>query len=504
MINELNHLNNANQSLQLLSENESVQNNSALQNKEVLLALSKIQLGEILSGKIILENDQTVLKLQSGLKLLAHLPDTIQSNQLLDFLVVGKGRQHLELEQVQLTQNQTNSLGNSIMKELQLPQNEQMQKIVGQWMDKQLPLVKNQMVQLYQVAKNYHLPSEALANLVTHEMSLSEEDASLVAQFKSNGLQMVDSLLQGGLDEMTKAQMIQFSESIGQKVATEDLKNVVKELVESFQDKSEVYVEENEQTFMAGSIQEKGAQGMQIEDSKWLETLEKIIQMKSSDMETKKNFTELLEQMLPLLSKEKLKTLSSTLLCKYLAVDPKSLEKNLQKEMAKLGETTQRVKEVLKDIEELAPKQREKSQFQTIEHMTQALDKYNQQGQYYCFPMHIQNEQTSGELYFFKPKKNKSGKQKEEGMYIVLALDMPSLKQIEVHLVQKGESLELKIKVAKSDVKKQMEDHIERLRELMDETMMPIEGIEIGLIEMPIHKKVTQKESGLNHLDFKI
>ena len=88
--------------------------------------------------------------------------------------------------------------------------------------------------------------------------------------------------------------------------------------------------------------------------------------------------------------------------------------------------------------------------------MANALEKYNSQGQYYCFPLQIKEHQTSGELYFFKPKKQKKSGQNGQGMYIVLALDMPSLKHIEVHLEEKKEQLELKIKVANTQILKQI------------------------------------------------
>ena len=69
--------------------------------KEMMLALSKIQIGDLLQGKLILENEQTMLKLESGLKLLANLPDNLVFNKQLDFLVMGKERQRLLLEIVQ-------------------------------------------------------------------------------------------------------------------------------------------------------------------------------------------------------------------------------------------------------------------------------------------------------------------------------------------------------------------------------------------------------------------
>lgn len=499
MIHELNSLNVSQQDLQLLTESEALQNSSALQNKEVMLALSKIKLGQVLSGQIILEDSQTMLKLQSGLKLMAHLPNAMPSNQLLDFLVVGKGRQHLELEAVKVINNSKadQGLDNAVIKELQLPENQQMQKIVGEWIDQQLPFVKNQMVQLYQIAKHYQLPSETLTNLVANDIPLSDREASLVAQFKEKGTALLSHVMDEAMDHLTPDKGFELIKQLGDKLSFQDLKLTLENFL-----KGEGYhgVKDSE---IAQNL-EVNSQGKEnVEHSKIEVLLNNLSQVKMGQEDSQDKMALLLKQMMGMMPKDKIKLFAEALVNKYLAIDRKGLTDHPQEEVSKLDESTKRMKEVMKEIQKIAPNELQgKEAFQTVEQMTAALEKYNQQGQYYCFPFQIGQEQTSGELYFFKPKKNKKGQAHDEGMYIVLALDMPSLRQVEVHLVQKGETLQLKIKVAQKEVQKQMEKHLQELRQLMDETLMPIAGIEVGLIEVPIQKKVSSTKSV--HTDYRM
>ena len=482
MIDELNHLN-RNQVLNELSQRVITSGNEA-SSKEVMLALSKIQLGDMISGKLILEDNQTMLKLENGLKLLAHLSNGKLSDQLLDFLVVGKKGQHLELEQVQIGSTHNHQvLHEVVMKELQLPNTDEMKQMVGQWMGQELSLIKNQMLQLYHLSKNYNIPTEALTQLKAQDIPLVEQEMKLMHQFKAEGIQLIDQIIQKSFEGLGHKEAIKLNIGFMEKFEP----NLLEKALDSFQDSM----------IKVGNLKQEDVAKLDL-----IKTLLKSNSNQISEHTIIQN-GKAIEQVLQSVSKEALKELSNHLIHKYLMIHHKEVLDDPQ-EIYKVHEEAKRIRDVIKNVEQHINQENIKEPLQTLEQMANALEKYNSQGQYYCFPLQIKEHQTSGELYFFKPKKQKKSGQNGQGMYIVLALDMPSLKHIEVHLEEKKEQLELKIKVANTQILKQIEAHKEKLNVLMDETMMPIGDIKIEVIKESIVKKVPQSKETLSRMDFRI
>lgn len=467
------------------------------QNTEVMLALSKIKLGDLLSGKMILEQDQMMLKLENGLKLLAHFPNQMNSDQLLDFLVVGKSRQHLELEWVQANHGQHKSQGieEAIVKEMQLPNNPEMKQLIEHWMNKQLPLAKNQLLQLYHFAKNYDLPTEALVNVRGQEGLLNEQEIQLISTFKSEGMQLVDRMIETCMERMKPFEAMDLTHTFGQYTSGNALKQTLLKGLLQFQ--SDLIAYQSDQIDMTTNQQT-------FEHLKSLNQL--IQQLNALDFEDAthlKSQTDLVRDVLKVFPKEDLKEIAKQFVHKYLMISQDELLEDSRK-MTKLDEVTLRLKNILEDVEKYTNQERANEPLKSLEQMTQALDKYQAQGQYYCFPLQIKEHQTSGELYYFKPKKHKKGNKDSCGMYIVLALDMPSLKHIEVHLIEQKDKLELKIKVVNEEILKQMKVHKTQLRELMDDTMMPIGDISVECLKNHIKEEKTTKSQLVSRLDFRI
>lgn len=495
MIHELNQLNGKN----ILNElsHEIVTQNSTLQNKEVMLALSKIQVGDLISGKLILEDHRTLLKLENGLKLMAQLKNPVLSDALSDFLVVGKDRQHLELEQVELNKasSKQESLENAIMKELELPNTPEMKSVVGQWMDKQLPLIKNQMLQVYHLAKGYEIPTEPLMNLKAQEHPMSENELRLLAQFKDQGMQLIDDVVEQAFQGSSKEEVMGFLQSMGEKFSSQGLKEAMTSFIGLAAPKMN---EDAEQMVKKELIFSK--EDVPLDEKNELSTPEK----KGEEIPGHQNVKEAYEHFLNELPKQHLKTLTRHLVRKYLVMDQKAIAEGNEEELQKIGEVAKRLKEVIHEVEKHTEKEVAKENKQVLEQMTQTIDKYNTQGEYYCFPLQVQGHETSGELYFFKPKKNKKGTSSQKGMYIVLALEMPSLKHIEVHLMEEKEQLNLKIKVTNEAILKQMESHASDLNELMKETMMPIGEIHFECLKETIGQKIKNHKQNMGRLDFRI
>ncbi len=473
MINELNGLKGPQELDAFL---ETIVTDSQKVNKEALVALSKIQVGDLLKGKILLEQEKTFLKLESGLKLLAHLPKDISMPQLLDFIVVGKERQQLILELATKPGGEEKSqstLPDEVIKGLGLKESPEMKELVGQFISKQLPLVREQLLQVYHLAKNYHLPVEVLTNFASNQEIPKEKEFQLLSTIKENHLMdlehSVEDLLEGIDPKQHNTLAKGLLTSLDTKVAREDLLEVMKSVL----DENQPQLEEN---------------------GKWQNSVKIAEEMKDTLIKT-------LETIPP----DKLKELNKLLIEKQVTVDLEQLKEGKFEEIEKLTETSAKLKKVLTTLEENTQNDQGKVQIQKLESTLQVLEKFNMEGQYFCFPLRLKNQETSGELYFFRPKKNKN--QQGQGMYIVLALDMPALKKIEVHLVEKAQQIRLKLKVENEAIKEQFALAKEELMKKLNDNESMIEQIEIEILS---HMKKggrevnTEEPSSLSRLDFKV
>lgn len=469
--------------------------------KEMMLALSKIQIGDLLQGKIILENEQTMLELESGLKLLANLPGNLVFNKSLDFLVMGKERQHLLLEIAQKLESErpATSLTDQAIQELAIKDTPEMRQIVEQFVSKQLPLVKEQLLQLLHFSKSYDIPTEALVNLVSQKQVPQQGELRLLSGLKEEGVKVLLPMLDDLIDTLSPKQSKDLVHTFSQLLKPDEIKDVFL--------KDNVFQHE---TSLSQVHDEKGAdvhfaQGEAVPSEK-LEVLQEYLkqsigtEVKSPQWQSMLN--KLLDDVLQFTTHDQLNKLSKAFIRESLTVHLESIENQEKDEIEKMTDTAARLKQITKVIEEVATEGKEKVNFQMLEGAIELLDKYNTQGQYFCFPLQLKEQNTTGELYFFKPKKQKG--QQGQGMYIVLALNMPTLNKVEVHLIEKSEKVNLKIKVENEAIKKQLEQYENVLLEEMKSAEMPMEKIVIELLTEKKESLLKDESSALCHLDFKV
>lgn len=456
---------------------ETISTDSQKINKEALVALSKIQVGDLLKGKILLEQEKTFLKLESGLKLLAHLPKDLSMHQLLDFIVVGKERQQLILELATKLGGEEKSLStlpDEVIKGLGLKESPEMKELVGQFISKQLPLVREQLLQVYHLAKNYHLPTEILTNFASKQEIPKEKEFQLLSIVRENYLMELGHQVEDLLEGMDLKQHNTLAKNLLTSLEPKVAREVLLEVMKSVSDENQPQLEEN---------------------GKWQNSVKTAEEMK-----------DILIKILETVPPDKLKKLNKLLIEKQVTVDLEQIKEGKFEEIGKLTESTANLKKVLTTLEESIQNDQGKAQVQKLESTLQVLEKFNMEGQYFCFPLRLKNQETSGELYFFKPKKNKN--QQSQGMYIVLALDMPALRKIEVHLVEKAQQIRLKLKVENEEIKEQFALAREELMKKLNDHESMIEQIDIEILsdmkkeDVEVNTEVEQ--SLLSHLDFKV
>lgn len=498
MINDLtnsNGLQNINQHL------GTSQTASHADTKEVMVALSKIQVGDILKGQLVLENEKAMLKLESGLKLLASLPEHAVFNKALDFLVVGKERQHLILELAQPFESEKSmtSITDQAVHELGIKDTPEMRQIIEQFIGKQLPLIKEQLIQLLHFSSSYDIPTETLTNLVSQKQMPEQEELELLTNLKKEGVKAFMPTLEQMVQEMSLGESSKLTRTFFKLLTPNEVNDFFK-LINLLPDE-EVLSRNGD---LKGIDFSPMLDETRMKNS--LETLQQLLKQPNQSSVDRSSFQDalnkFLDELLQVSDHDQINKLNKALLHESFLVHLKAIRNEKSSEIEKMTEMDSRLRQIIKVIEEVTTESSEKPHLQTLENVVDVLDKYKMQGQYVCFPLQIKEQNTTGELYFFKPKKQKG--MKEQGLYVVLALNMPALNKVEVHLVERFDHIHLKIKVENEVIKDQLKLYEDTLLESMKSSDVPIESVVVELFS----EKKQSLEKGipdtLCHLDIKV
>lgn len=449
--------------------------------KQLMVYLSKVQVGDQIKGQLLSEDGQTMLRLQNGMKLLANCLEPAVSEKLQEFIVTGKGRQHLELQLkdgLDTSHDTPIKLVDQAIKEIGLDDGPLTKEAVAKFMAKEMPLAKQQLSQVLQFAKCLQIPTEVTTNLLSNHQLLSHDEGEMVASYKANGAEGISQQLSNILEA----------------VPAEAKGTLVDVLKASFSSKEIMTFLEHEELLKVGDGAKQ--ENLQFQQEKaTVGDQEKVI---GSNEEKNDAF----------LGKTFLKALGEEqLIAKYLegksALEIKDILKGLvkekltvslerssdEKEIEKLDKAAETIKKVTTHLKETEMQGLDQQKLEQLEKMGEALQKYNTEAQYFCFPMQIKGKEAEGELYFFKPKKKK--KDGSSDMYIVLALNMPYLNKIEVHLKENGNKVDLRLRVKEKEIKALIEQHRGELDALLEDTAFKIGSIDCDLLEDTKELKVS-------------
>lgn len=474
--------------------------------KQALVYLSKVQIGDLLKGQLVAEDAQTFLHLENGLKLLATMDQSLPLGQLQDFLVVGKERQHLTLQLPKENMLVTGqSLVEQALEDLGLPQNEQTKAVVEQFVDKGLPLIKNQLVQLGQMSKYFEMPSEPLTNLAAQGQMPNTKELECIQAFKKDGLAMMEQAISKLVDLENPNQKEMFINALFKAFRPETLLEYVGISKEMPQGASDVtskppFVEEGQVL-----TQKEATMQQQVVDAHTGTSEKEGLLGKLGMLPEKASVDEtLIKQVLSHLEPTQLKQGLKKMLAGLMAVrledlpDPKEMKK-----LAEGHEILKKLTTVLQETTEKTVTEQQQQVLHQLEQTCQAFDKYNNQGQYFYFPIQLKENEAKGELYFFQPKRGKK-KGSGQGFYMVLALQMPALNQIEVHFKQNGHQVQLTLKVQNETICKLLEAHQTDLAEQLADTPFQLSTIHCELLDKKEAAAVLTTSSNLTHMDYRI
>lgn len=452
-----------------------------IQIKETIELLSKIQIGDLLQGEWVVEDNQSLLKLENGLKLLTHLSVDVLLNKKLDFKVVGKEGERLLLECISSEAKTKNaaSIIDQTLQKLNLSDTPEMRQMIQLFVEKQLPLIKDQLMRLVYFSKSYSMPTQVLTNLVSQNQVPQEGELKTLANLKEEGMKALLPTRDAFIENLESSQAREFAKSLFNLLNPHEVKQVLQKV---------------DSALYEAEVQKEFLQLKQRVDNEL--NLTGVHGIRKQDV-----ISPLLDQVLRLISPSQLQNLNKTLMDTCLLVYIDQISQKQEGEMEKITVLDTRLKEIAKVMKEVTLEKDEHIHLVTLEKNIEVLDKYKMQGHYFYFPLQIKEHQVSGELYFFKPKKHKMGQ--KSGICIVLALNMPTLHKIEIHLLEKSHEVTLKIKVENETIKEQLEQYKSVLLEMMDAEPILLKEVEIEILNEK-HPKVETLTNELHSLDLKV
>lgn len=504
MINYLNFLKPSNQHTekeQGIGEPQKVESQGALR-----LFLGQLKEGQLLEGTLTKSLEGVLLlEIEGGLKLPVFLRGEVPLGEEMSFEVISHSKQLI----LKAINNPIfgGELLEGTLKTLGLPKSEEMKLLIQTFIQKGLPLDKESLLQTYHMHRVFDIPKEVLINI------MEEGSKPSLSELKEMSL-LKETALQDSFKQITN--MIESIE------VTDDLQKVLKGLLELIEPKtSHLVFKTLSETFekssfirpdlqtidkkeIYGSAEKKfpTASGMlESLDDKRIQEIKEIVPTK---VEIETLLSEKLKRLLEsdlVVGKTFFKNLNRELLNQLLKVDFKHIEE-LPEESQKLYETT-KVAKALIDVLEMTDSLRGKEELTQVREQMMILDKWNVEGQYYLFSLSFSKEkEETGELYFFNPKSRKH--KKSSHLYMVLALKMPHLKALEVHIRKEEHIINIAFKVENEDVKELIKGHTEVIYPILSSMGFSIGEIKITLKEEVQIKPEYLKDYKYHHMDFKI
>lgn len=439
----------------------------ALLNQYKELLFAHLQVGDTIEGTVkSMGNNQYMLQLKEGVTLPIQVALPLEDLQHTIFVVMGKEQGKLYLTPQTTMENTPHTLQSQTIKELQLPNNEAMKNIISDFMAKQLPLTKEILTKAYQMHMQQEIPTKVITNLVSNEPFFSLKDFIDTNQLKEDGLVKIQQDFTLAIDDLSKS---------------EDMKNLFVELKKMLPKEKMIEI--------VNKLPNEFIQ--QLGNNK-----EQIAQLLQEDKLLTKLWNE------PTIAKKLLLNMFKD----AMMIDYKSLQMD-EMQTKKIENIAKYYVQIAKTLEKADIQEHMKEKLLQWSDPIQVLHKWNIQADYFFFPFLKNNKEHQGEMYFFKPKKK--DKNNKENMYIVLALEMPTLKYIEIHIRKQEKQLYLLIKTANKQINDCIQEHIASLQTQIYEMGYILE--QVSCIETTESLKDTMQHSSLaelieplHHMDYKI
>lgn len=467
--------------------------------------LSDIKIGDILKGSLTkLENGQTILLREDGAPIPVKLQGMAIFNKQLALEVIQNDGGQVLLKLLQGESNLSELLQNKIIKELDLPETDGMRQLIETFLAKQVPLQREGLLKQYHMSQNFRIPAEVLTNLSEKAGGVSLQEVKDLYEMKQTNLEQALDDISDLIREVKNGELVKDISNVLEKYLGKNIfNNVLKQSGIANMETS--FIQDLARPEVVDTKENMGQAEVMVKEEDVLKsTIKEMLSDYQKEGQSRDGIVskdELLRQFTPNQWEKVGKFIKSSIL-ETLTVNTVRLRETTE-ESKHIENANKVLKDILRILESAKLPEKCSESLKQLEETVQVLNKFNVQGEYYFFPLTLPQGEGRGELYFFKPKRKTNDESKH--LYVVLALDLPQLKNIEIHIRQEKESLLLHFKVKEEGILKFLETHLKDLKHLMGQTKFNIDEMAVSLIETKsLGSILAPEETSLSHMDFKI
>lgn len=461
------------------------------------LLLAQLEVGDSIEGVIAkISDSKYVLQVKPNISIPIHMLEQLESGKLMAFTVQGKESGKLFLQPSYAADIKQMPLIQKTLEELNLPKTPAMQEVVDDFLQKHLPLAKEMLLKVYLMSKEYEVPSKIITNFMDNEGVFSPKEISTLSALRTNGINDIVTdfkyIIQG-LDHADD--LIEIFGTLKNQVSGDKLNAIINKLTageinHNFTREMTQIPVDAQKKLLGESLYPKDIKGLHDNIS----MRDNLIKLFNQDI-NKLNIAE---------HENIFKKVIGELYDEVMMVQLENLEKN-SGESEKIYNTYNLLAKLVKTLDKANLSNEDKDYMNYIKEPLSLLGKFNMQADYFIFPILTENKQMQGEMYFFKSKK--TTKKDRDNMYIVLALSLPYLNNIEIHINKQEKNISLIINVEKEDVQKHISQYMPKLNEQIQGLGFSVSSITWGIVGADHLKNFSKEDylvNQLNHMDFKI
>lgn len=467
-----------------------------LLSKYIDILLAKLQIGDSIEGVITkLAEHKYALQIKPNVNIPIQLLEQVETGKSMTFIVQGKEEGKLYLQPAISAEGKETTLVQKTVETFNLPKTASMHEIIEDFLQKHLSLTKDSLTKAHQMNKMYDIPSKVIANLIEHQEIFSMDEAKILSDLRSNGINRIIDDMKFALQKLNdKEDLLSVINLLKENLSSDKLSSIIEKVQRE-------YAKELSENDSLGPVLKTGNK-VSGEDDRLL--VADHNQIHHSVQNKREVLTVEGSQMFEKLNTGLLKKAAVLIYDEIVHVNLKNI-KNDQGETDKIYQTYQLLNKLSKALEQTHLSQEDQDHISYIKEPLNLLSKLNIQAEYFAFPMMYEDKRLQGELYFFKPKKHTQ--KNKDNIYIVLSLDLPHIHTIEIHINKQEKNIHLHINVNDELIRNHIAQHIPLLNDEVQTLGLEISQLTWGMAEEIDKIKILSedfKDPFLNHMDFKI
>lgn len=403
--------------------------------------LSQMNKGDLLEGKLLKGTDLGfILQLKDGIEIPVKLEGHLIMGRLMTFIV-----EDLLEGAIQLKPYEEPSLNDKVIDVLKLPENPEMKRCIDAFVENELPLDKEMLFKSYVLHKEIKIPYPVIMNLI--EKLGGEAKSFLVslqtykAQELLEGIETFRMMMVHNKQEHQGewlSNQVKWCESLEGCLSKQLLESMVKEIDREGSGQG-ISLADEEKAILLKLIQQSQ---LGIKEEPWMQTTlmqhpEKLLLL------ARKLYDEIFT-----FSNMKLRQLG---------------DNGLSGKELPLFEGYENLLKCLEKTEEMTLTKGLREEIGELQESLNKGFKLQTQGHYFVYPFEMPEKKEEAIVYFYKPKKKADANKRD--YFAVIALDLPHIDHIEIHIHQIDKDLAIDFFVEEKSVGKCIEAQFEKLRE---------------------------------------